>query len=148
MAGAKSYNWGSCGVLDYNGISLCRSETQIAHVRDGTTQTYMLGEKYLMSDHYSTGMDPADDHGMYEGCGPDTFRWCEYYGPDDGNNRVPRQDIPNVDCRFCFGSAHAGGCNFVFCDGSVHTISYSIDPITHSRLGNRKDHKPVDSSKF
>jgi prepilin-type processing-associated H-X9-DG protein len=38
-----------------------------------------------------------------------------------------------------FGSAHAVGCNFVFCDGSVHTMSYDIDAEIVRRLCNRCD---------
>jgi hypothetical protein len=35
-----------------------------------------------------------------------------------------------------------------FCDGSVCTISYSIDAEVYRRLGNRKDGRPIDGSRF
>ena len=34
-----------------------------------------------------------------------------------------------------FGSAHAGRVQFVFCDGSIRSLSYSIDDETYGRLG-------------
>jgi prepilin-type processing-associated H-X9-DG protein len=38
-----------------------------------------------------------------------------------------------------FKSLHPGGVNFVFCDGSTHFISDSIDYATYQRLGARSD---------
>jgi prepilin-type processing-associated H-X9-DG protein len=55
---------------------------------------------------------------------------------------------PSFDPRLRFGSAHSNGCNFGFCDGSVQTISYQIDPEIHRRLGNRKDFLPIDGKKY
>ncbi len=148
MTAAKSYNWNNSGAMDSNGISHARSEVTIAHVGDGTSNTYMLGEKYLNPHHYSTGLDDGDDRGMYTGHGVVTHRWCDYYDPDGGEGRTPDQDRAGVTRWWRFGSAHAAGCNFVFCDGSVHTISYEIDPLTHSYLGNRCDGEVVDTSQF
>ena len=36
----------------------------------------------------------------------------------------------------------------VQCDGSVHPISYSIDALTHSRLGYRKDGQVLRADQF
>ena len=52
------------------------------------------------------------------------------------------------------GDAHieniyvAGGANFVFCDGSVRTISYQIDREVHRRLGNRTDGLAIGESPY
>ena len=38
-----------------------------------------------------------------------------------------------------FKSAHSGGCQFVFCDGSVHFLTETIDYMTYQKLGDRRD---------
>jgi prepilin-type processing-associated H-X9-DG protein len=55
---------------------------------------------------------------------------------------------PGFDFRLRFGSPHSSGCNFAFCDGSVRTVSYQIDPEVHRRLGNRKDGLPIDGKQY
>ncbi len=128
-----AYAW----VSNHTGVTHCLSEVQPAHVRDGESSTYWAGEKQLMPDHYATGSNAADNGSLYQGHDWDNLRWGNASYP-------PTRDRPGVDCYRCFGSAHAAGTNFVMCDGSVHTISYSIDPDVHRRLSNRSDGQPVD----
>ncbi len=47
-----------------------------------------------------------------------------------------------------FGSAHASGMNMAFCDGSVHTIIYEIDPTVHAMLSDRQDGLTVDATQY
>lgn len=61
---------------------------------------------------------------------------------------VPWPDTVRIENKDIFGSAHAGGCHFAFCDGSVRTISYTIDPRIHRLLGARQDGEPVSDTAF
>ncbi len=58
------------------------------------------------------------------------------------------QTFPASHIGYNFGSAHASACNFVFCDGSVRSISYAVDLTIYRRLGNRKDGEPIDASRL
>ncbi len=126
--------------LHPKGISYLRSEVQMAHVRDGSSSTVMIGEKYIYPDFYATGECQGDNENMYTGHNNAVCRGA-HRGP-------PRQDQPGFDDGYRFGSAHSSGCHFVFCDGSVHRISYSIDASTFRYLCERADGEVIDGSKF
>jgi prepilin-type processing-associated H-X9-DG protein len=128
------------------GIGFPGSQVTIAQVTDGTNNTYLFGEKYQDPDYY---LDPTQDAWW-----SDAF--CAFSGHYAQNVRwtqkdfwyLPRQDQAGSPSQSCFGSAHDGGFNTVFCDGSVHTISYSIDAETHRCLGNRKDDEVLNAGAF
>jgi prepilin-type N-terminal cleavage/methylation domain-containing protein/prepilin-type processing-associated H-X9-DG protein len=128
------------------GVCYLASQVSVAMVTDGTSNTYMIGERYLDPDCYYNGMDGADNESMYVGYDNDTNRSTYCPVPLKPNDYVatPMQDTPGSSDGLRFGSAHAGSCNMSFCDGSVQTISYTIDPEAHRRLGNRQDELPVN----
>jgi len=132
-----------------NGVMGQVSMVRIADIRDGTTNTYLVGERNINPDHYLTGLDPADDNNHYVGIDLDTVRWtCNNATSTTCTGYRPYQDTRGVGTRYAFGSAHPGGFNMALCDGSVRLISYSIDVLTHRDLGNRKDGNPIDASGF
>jgi prepilin-type N-terminal cleavage/methylation domain-containing protein/prepilin-type processing-associated H-X9-DG protein len=124
-----------------NGIIGMFSEFAIGEIKDGTTNTYLAGERYLRPDDYETGLGSADDQGALMGFDRDVIRWVN-------NAANPMQDRNGVDRFNNFGSAHANGFNMVMCDGSVHSITYSIDLELHRRLGVRNDGLVVDRSRL
>jgi len=124
---------------DLNGILYQISE--VSTIPDGSSNTYLAGEKYLCPDNYQNGADSSDNESMYVGDDRDVL--CNTLTTDQ-----PMQDRPGFCGRFSFGSPHPGGWNVVFCDGSVRPMSYSLDPNIHVLLGNRKDGQAIDSSKF
>ncbi len=116
------------------GVIFSASETSMGEVRDGTSNTYLIGEKYLQPENYEKS-GSGDDMGVWIGSDDDGNRTCspDYF--------YLSQDRPGygTPASFAFGSVHAGAFGMVMGDGSVQRISYSIDKETHARLGNRKD---------
>ncbi len=124
-----------------NGIVFTGSQVAAAHIKDGTSNTYLVGEKYICPDGYDTGRDGGDNECMYIGDNEDNSRWTRLDTP-------PKQDQPGLWLRWLFGSAHASGFQMVLCDGSVRTFGFSIDPDIHRRLGDRKDLQAIDYSRL
>jgi prepilin-type N-terminal cleavage/methylation domain-containing protein/prepilin-type processing-associated H-X9-DG protein len=144
-----AYGGGQLG--NATGVILRRGRCDMAAITDGTSNTYLGGEKYLFPDDYVTGQN-MDDQGWSTGYDTAVVRFT---AGDATNNETsiasvcaPRQDQPGFANPYNFGSAHSGSFNMAFCDGSVRSISYSISSITHFRLGSRNDGKPIDGNAF
>ncbi len=125
-----NYNWIQ---QPFNGVIISATEVSIGEIRDGTSNTYLVGEKNKAADRYEISCC-CDDDGVFCGADPDNSRATRLPPVQDRAGYVPRQQ---------FGSAHSGTLGFVFCDGSVQRISYAIDQETHKYLGNRSDGEVV-----
>ncbi len=115
----------------------------IGKVADGTSKTVMIAEKYIRYDLYPGG-SPSDDRGWADGWDPDTMRSSAVPPLQDSGVNIPFTGDPakggNLDPAwetFVLGSAHTGGFNAVFADGSVHSINYDIDIYVLNSLGTR-----------
>jgi prepilin-type N-terminal cleavage/methylation domain-containing protein/prepilin-type processing-associated H-X9-DG protein len=140
-SGDTTYSWSTypsgglvpgapSGIYAYTGVSFQRSQIGINNITDGTSNTYLIGEKYLDPDNYLTGTDAADNEFATVGWDNDTTRTG--YVP-------PMPDTTGLLNYTDFGGPHAAGTNMVFCDGSVHTVLYSIDAATNAHFANRAD---------
>ncbi len=122
-----------------NGIIYPLSRVAAAMVKDGMSNTYLVGEKYLEPQEYLTGTDSGDNEDALIGDNSDVSRGV--YSP-------PLPDTPGYIAYVIFGSAHLNTFQAAMCDGSVHPISYSISPSIHTLLGNRQDGQPINWSTF
>ncbi|TWT37908.1 putative major pilin subunit [Posidoniimonas corsicana] len=140
LAAAQSFTWCNTptgrkiacggGFTGFTGISFQRSQVAIKHVTDGTTTTYLLGEKYLDPDDYETGRDGGDNETWCTGINNDNFRTG--YAP-------PMKDTPSVSEVTRFGSAHVAGLNMAYCDGHVEHVVFSVDQYVHRGASIRND---------
>ena len=117
-----------------NGIVYQAFEYNLKQVTDGTAQTYMIGEKHLRPESYTSELlDIGDDQSCWAGDDLDMNRTADDRTP-------PAQDqLGLVGLFYNFGSAHVSTFQMSMCDASVQSISYDIDPLTHERLGGRRD---------
>lgn len=135
-----TYEWVDLRKL--TGIAYCRSTVRTQQVTDGMSKTYLIGEKHLSYPNYETGKEDGDDSSLYHGDDLDNARHTGTAGEDGGG--LPPAPDGNTENSLAFGSAHNVVWNAVFCDGSVHAMSFEIDETVHRRLGNRKDGKTGD----
>ena len=83
--------------LRFTGVIYGRSRIVPRDLRDGASNTYMLGEKSMRNQHYENGRDPGDKYNMYSGFSSDTSRSAY---------RNPIRDTKWGHTQSRFGSAH------------------------------------------
>ena len=125
-----------------DGIFAFKDRVTFASVLDGTSNTLMLGEKWLKPADYLTGTGDGDKESCWLGGKVDTLR------SSNGDKRPPQRDSTPGDYHRGFGSPFPGGCNFAFADGSAKFIRYTIPPKTFQYLCSRDDGNVIDPKDF
>jgi prepilin-type N-terminal cleavage/methylation domain-containing protein/prepilin-type processing-associated H-X9-DG protein len=102
-----------------NGVLYYNSTVRFTDITDGTTNTFLVGERY--------SKDPnVDDANLSDWRG---WAWTNYNSGGDhlGDTSWPMNSKAaqiGVDARKCnFGSGHPNGANFALCDASVRFMS-------------------------
>jgi len=133
-----AYVWSNTS--NFTGVVFQRSTIRMTDITSGSSNVYLVGEKYLNLDSYETGGDPGDNESMYVGMDNDIFRTTDT-ALTDGTYPTgvpnPLHDRAGYQNTFVFGAAHQEGINMLNCDGSVHFISYGVDPTLFRNSGRR-----------
>jgi prepilin-type N-terminal cleavage/methylation domain-containing protein/prepilin-type processing-associated H-X9-DG protein len=143
---------------------------RIVSISDGSSNTLLLGEKYVSTNHYQTASQWGDN---------ESWAWGNSWGHTRNANQQPRQDdmastasqgttAPNFNAAGIngrcgpwgigtppnsgggyydyWGSPHPGGFNVALADGSVRVLRYSIPLPVLRVLSDRADGQVVDQN--
>jgi len=126
---------------ELSGLVYGGSEVRSEHVTDGMSNTYLLGERYIDGNHYTTGATGSDNETWVTGTNNDMIRTGGW---------TPRQDVPgwNNGGALIFGGPHAISFAMGFADGAVRWIRYEIDPAIHRSLSHRSDGAVIPGNAF
>ena len=130
------------GMQNMNGVLYNGSKTKAKDIPDGLSTTMLLGEAVPTATAISAPEPDTSDRKDHWGFGSDSVDAAGGYDCSEflGSTGL----VMNQNTELAFGSAHTGGFNATYCDGSVHFLSQSIDLIIFSRLGSRADGYTID----
>lgn len=120
-----------------NGLLYLNSSVKFREIRDGASNTLILGEKLNPRESLDLGWMSGTsatlrNTGVKINGGWDVVR---YFKRGD----LPETEPPSATATGGFSSQHAGGALFLLADGSARFITETIDLNVYSHLGNRED---------
>ena len=130
-------------VAGQNGVLFWACKIRVRDIRDGTSQTLMLG-------HVKQGATTSTNVGGGFDAGQ---RWTDF--PTFFNTCAPINSTPGLvgthswtnGCQPAC-SLHEGGAFFAFADGAVRFLSENIDATTYKALGTRANNEIVDDEDY
>ena len=143
VAGWGIYGDASTGPIVRRGRGLVRPAT----IKDGLSNTMLLGEKWLNVAYAGTVHMGDDDNGFASGWDFDNVRWACFPPERDVND-------PNMKLHYGggqayapqrggFGSSHPGSFTIALCDGSVRPIDYEVDFTVFRAISHRSDGQAI-----
>jgi prepilin-type processing-associated H-X9-DG protein len=124
-------------------ITSWKSQTNFASITDGTSNTLLIGEKFIRKTSLN---GKFEDRSVFDSEAPGPYRRLvgtkgshEFTLVSDSNATLGTWP----DCVWSFGGPHPGICNFVWVDGSVRSLNVSTSASVLQSLGQRSDGKVV-----
>ena len=128
-------------------ITSWKSQTDFAALADGTSNTIVIGEKYVRP---LMRWGKNEDRSIYNGQFARVFRRAAGLPTVGAPPATPFPLVTDLADDWMlqspiretfqrFGSWHSGVCLFVFGDGSVRSIKNTVDDVTLGRLAERAD---------
>jgi len=116
------------------------SNTRLASITDGTSNTFLAGEKHVPIGMF--GRLKVGDGPIYSGawtCFAGRIAGIEDPLSQSGNDLIPSTGVIDGIWARKFGSYHPGLCQFVMCDGSVRVLKNTLDPRILGLLADKAD---------
>jgi prepilin-type N-terminal cleavage/methylation domain-containing protein len=140
-------NWrdgsGANGMSKRSPNGTLMGEFNFNHISDGTSNTFLIGEKHIPVKWFGLGMGtPSGDGGdgsVYNG--DHEWHFCRVAGPSYPLAMSPTDTSGSAGTNYhsMFGSYHSGVVQFVFCDASVRALTPGIPTATLALLSQRDD---------
>ena len=164
VANTPASLWGVIVWAEPQGARAGATDNQVtisAGIPDGTSNTLMLGEKWLRPSQYQSGAW-SDDHGITSALDQDTMRIGDRAPLADTNGNVaagannpccdywrdPLTRLPAPRLGSRFGGAHTGGMLGCMADGSVRMVRFSVTDAVFANLGRRDDGNVLNGNDF
>jgi prepilin-type N-terminal cleavage/methylation domain-containing protein/prepilin-type processing-associated H-X9-DG protein len=144
--------------ISRDGVFFIDSAVRVPDVTDGTSQTFLFGERYHRDGAFDSrqpkvlpGRAPISEMGRWGSVGDfggmvhvtlHTAARINYQAPRDA-------ELPELLDRTCaFGSGHPGGANFAFADGHVRFLRDTASLKTLRDLSTRRGGEVVSADDF
>ena len=137
------------GSLPYTGVTPLSTWVRIAQIKDGTSNTYLMGESGNLAGpaypkHWINAWGWGQNRHIV------TTKFSINY--DRGMPAKPRPAHCGTEwglgACLSYGSYHEGGCFMLMADGGVRFVSENLDLNTHRALSTRANNEIVDDEDY